>query len=283
MKIDKVGVIGCGLMGSGITQVCAQSGYPVVVSEISDELLKKGLSSIDAVLTRSVQKEKITQKDKDDILNRITGTTDTGDMKDCDLVIEAAVENLDLKLRIFGDIDKVCPAHAILATNTSCLSVSDMAKATSRPDKVLGLHFFNPVPVMALLEIVRTGMTSDETYDTGKSFGGSLGKTIVTIKDSPGFIVNRLMIPQILSAVRMLEDNIATKEDIDTAMKLGLNYPMGPLTLADFIGLDTVLFIANGIYDKLPEEQYAAPELLKKMVQEGTLGRKTKKGFFDYS
>jgi 3-hydroxybutyryl-CoA dehydrogenase len=283
MEIKKVGVIGCGLMGSGITQVCARSGYSVVVSEINDELLQKGIASIDNSLTRNVRKERITQQDKDATIDRIKGTTDVHDMNDCDLVIEAAVENIDLKKKIFGDMDKICPERTILATNTSCLSITDMAAVTGRPEKVLGLHFFNPVPVMKLLEMVRTATTSDETFNTCKEFGQSLGKTIVVVRDSPGFIVNRLMAPQILNAIRILEDGIATKEDIDTAMTLGLNYPMGPLALADFIGLDTLLFIANGIYDKLPEEQYKAPALLKKMVEDGLLGRKSGRGFYDYS
>ena len=282
MEIRKVGVIGCGLMGGGITQVCAQSGYPVVVSEVNDELLRKGLDSIDTSLTRSVQKEKISPQDREATLARIKGTTDTGDLGDCDLIIEAAIENLDLKKKIFKDMDHICPEHTILATNTSCLPIIEMALVTKRPEKVLGLHFFNPVPVMKLLEIVRTDITSDETFSTGKDFGQSLGKTIVIAQDSPGFIVNRLMTPQILNAIRMLEDGVATKEDIDTGMTLGLNYPMGPLALADLIGLDTLLFIVNGIYDKLPEEQYNAPTLLKKMVSDGLLGRKTGKGFYDY-
>ena len=282
MEIKKVGVVGCGQMGGGIAQVCAQSGYQVVVSEINDELLKKGLASIDSSLTRSVQKEKITQQDKDATLARIKGTTDTRDFGDCDLVIEAAIENLDLKKKIFADLDKVCPKHAILATNTSCLSIIDMAVATKRPDKVLGLHFMNPVPVMKLLEIVRTVATSEETLETGKEFGKSLGKTIVIAQDAPGFIVNRLMVPQILNAIRMLESGVATREDIDTAMTLGLNHPMGPLALADLVGLDTLLFIADGIYEEFKDAQYAAPTLLKKMVTAGWLGRKTGKGFYDY-
>jgi 3-hydroxybutyryl-CoA dehydrogenase len=282
MEIRKVGVVGCGQMGGGITQVCAQSGYPVLVSEINDELLKKGLASIDASLTRNVQKEKITQQDKDATLNRIKGTTDTRDFGDCDLVIEAAIENLDLKKQIFSEMDKVCPKHTILATNTSCLSIIDMAVATTRPDKVLGLHFFNPAPVMKLLEIVRTVATSEETLDSGKNFGKSVGKTIVITQDTPGFIVNRLMVPQILNAIQMLESGVATRDDIDTGMTLGLNYPMGPLALADLVGLDTILFIANGIYNEFRDAQYVAPTLLKKMVTAGWLGRKTGKGFYDY-
>ena len=282
MEIN-VGVVGCGLMGGGIAQVCAQSGYPVVVSEINNELLKKGLSSIDASLTRSVQKEKITRQDREATLTLIKGTTDTGDFGDCDLVIEAAVENLDLKKKIFGELDEVCPKHAILATNTSCLSIIDMAISTKRPGKVLGLHFFNPVPVMKLLEIVRTIATGEETLEIGQNFDRSLGKTTVVAQDSPGFIVNRLMVPQIINAIQMLDSGIATREDIDTGMTLGLNYPMGPLALADLVGLDTILFIADGIYVEFRDAQYAAPMLLKKMVTAGWLGRKTGKGFYDYS
>lgn len=282
MEIKKVGVVGCGQMGSGIAQVCAQAGYIVVVSEINDELLQKGLAAIKAYLSRSVQKERITQQDKDKTLSLIKGTTDTGDFGDCDFVIEAAVENLALKKKIFAEIDKICPEHTILATNTSCLSIISMAAATKRPDKVLGMHFFNPVPVMRLLEVVRTTATSEETLDTGKDFGHSVGKTVVIAQDSPGFIVNRLMAPQILNAIRMLESGIATKEDIDTGMTLGLNYPLGPLALADLIGLDTLLFIVNGIHKELHEAQYAAPTMLKKMVAAGLLGRKTGEGFYEY-
>lgn len=282
MEIRKVGVVGCGQMGGGITQVCAQAGYTVVVSEISNELLKKGLAAIESSLDRSVQKERITRQDRDATLARIRGTTDTRDFGECDLVIEAATENLDLKKKIFGEVDRVCPERTILATNTSCLSITDMAAVTGRPDRVLGMHFFNPVPVMKLLEIIRTAATSEETLEAGRDFGQTLGKTFVIVQDSPGFIVNRLITPQILNAIRMVESGIATAKDIDTAMALGLNYPMGPLSLADLIGLDTFLFIANGIYDKLHDEQYAAPALLKKMVAAGQLGRKTGKGFYEY-
>jgi len=283
MEIKKVGVVGCGLMGRGIVQVCAQAGFPVVVSEVNDELLQKGLSAIEASLDRSVQKGKLTQQEKDATLSRIRGTTDIGEFGDCDLIIEAAAENLDLKKQIFRELDGICPAHTILATNTSSLPVSDIAASTKRPAKVLGMHFFNPVPVMKLLEMVRTEATSEETFSAAKYFGQSLDKTIVVAKDSPGFIVNRLLAPQILNAIQMLESGIATKEDIDTGMTLGLNYPMGPLTLADFIGLDTLLSIADSIYDKLRDAQYAAPALLKDMVANGHLGRKTGKGFYDYT
>ncbi|OGO43223.1 MAG: 3-hydroxybutyryl-CoA dehydrogenase [Chloroflexi bacterium RBG_16_60_22] len=279
----RVGVVGCGLMGGGIAQVCAQSGYAVLVSEINEELLRRGLAGITASLDRAVRKERIGAADRDAAVARIKGTTDTGDFADRDLVIEAAIEDLDIKKRIFGELDKACPENALLATNTSCLSVTEMARATGRPDKVLGLHFFNPVPAMKLLEVIRTAATSQTTLETGKRFGESLGKTLVIVQDTPGFITNRLACPQILNAIRMVESGLATREDIDTAMTLGLNFPMGPLALADFIGLDTVLSIANGIYERLREPQYAAPGLLKEMVAEGRLGRKTGRGFYEYS
>ena len=282
MEIKKVGVVGCGTMGNGIVQVCAQSGYPVVVSEINDELLKKGLASIDKFMTTAVEKGKITQQDKDSTLARIKGTTDMKDFGDCDLVIDAAIENMDLKKKIFADLDKICPKHAILATNTSCLSIIDMAMVTSRPDKVLGLHFMNPVPLMKLLEIVRTIATSDETIETGKTFGASLGKTIVLAKDTPGFIVNFLLMPFLLNTMRMLDAGVATREDIDTSINLGLGHPMGPLTLSDLIGLDTILFVVSAIYEEFKDPQYAPPPLLRKMVTAGWLGRKTGKGFYEY-
>ncbi len=283
MEIKKIGVVGCGQMGAGVTQVCAQAGYQVIVSEINSELLDKGLKSIDSRLGRDVEKGKLSSQDKDDILNRIKGTTDTKDFADRDLVIEAAIENMDLKKKIFAELDEICPKHAILATNTSCLSVIDVAMVTSRPDKVLGLHFMNPVPVMKLLEIVKTIATSDETLEAGQTFGNSLGKTIVIAKDTPGFIVNCLLIPYLLNAVRMLDIGVATREDIDTGITLGLNHPIGPLALADLIGNDTILFIANALYDEFKELQYAPPPLLRKMVTAGRLGRKTGKGFYEYN
>ena len=282
MEIKKVGVVGCGVMGAGITQVCAQSGYQVVVSEINDKLLNKGLASINSVLTRSVDKGEISPQDKESILTRIKGTINTQDFHDRDLIIEAAVENMDLKKKIFTEVDKICPKHTILATNTSCLSIIDMAMITSRPDKVLGLHFFNPVSVMTIVEIVKTIATSDETLETGKTFGKSLGKNIVIAQDTPGFIVNRLWIPFVLDAARMLETGITTKEDIDTGIHLGLNHPMGPLALADLIGLDTIMFIADAIYEELKDPHYAVPPLWKRMFTAGHLGRKTGKGFYDY-
>ncbi|MFC1903930.1 3-hydroxyacyl-CoA dehydrogenase family protein [Chloroflexota bacterium] len=280
--MKKVGVVGCGQMGGGITQVCAQSGYQVIVSEINDELLNKGLASINSSLTKSVEKEKITRQDKDAALARIKGTTNMKDFSECDLVIEAAIENLDLKKKIFAELDKNCSKHTILTSNTSGLSIIAMAIATTRPDKVLGLHFFNPAPVMKLLEVVKTIATSDETFEVGKEFGKSLGKTTIIAQDAPGFIVNRLIVPFILNAIRMLETGVATREDIDNGVTLGLNHPMGPLTLADLIGLDTILFIANSNYDEFKDHQFAPPVLLTKMVTAGWLGRKTGKGFYEY-
>jgi 3-hydroxybutyryl-CoA dehydrogenase len=282
MEIKKVGVVGCGAMGAGIAQLCAQSGYQVVASEINEELLKKGLAFIDKTLAKLVEKGKLPQPDKDATLARIKGTTNTKDFSDCDLVIEAVIENLDLKKKIFAELDKVCPKHAILATNTSCLSIIDMAMATKRPDKVLGLHFFNPAPIMKLLEVVKTIATSDETVATSKKFGESLGKTTVIAKDAPGFIVNRVWIPYILHAIRLLEDGVASREDIDNAITLGLNYPMGPLTLSDMAGIDIVKFVADAIYEELKDPRYIVPTLVNKMVAAGWLGRKTGKGFYDY-
>ena len=282
MQIKKVGVVGCGLMGSGIAQVCAQSGYQVVVSEANDELLNKGLKSINNFLTKSIEKGKISQQDKDATLSRMKGTTNLNDFSDCDLVIEAVTENMDLKKKVFIELDKICPQHAILSSNTSALSIIEMAAVTRRLEKVLGLHFMNPVPIMPLLEIVQTISTSDETLETSKEFGKSLGKTIVIAKDTPGFIVNRLHVSFTLNAIRILEAGIATKEDIDTSIKLGLNHPMGPITLADFLGIDTLFYIACDMYDKLKDPQYAPPILLQKMIAAGWYGRKSGKGFYEY-
>ncbi len=282
MEIKQVGVVGCGQMGGGIAQVSAQSGYQVIVSEINEELLKKGLAAINSSLTRAVEKARITPQDKEAIISRLRGTTSLKDFRDCDLVIEAAIENLELKKKIFAELDSVCPKHAILATNTSCLSIIEMAMTTRRPDKVLGLHFFNPPPVMKLLEVVRTVVTSKETLEIGRKFGQSLGKTTITAPDSPGFIVNRLMVPQVLNAIRMLEAGVATREDIDNGMMLGLNHPIGPLALADLVGLDTFYYISNTMYDEFKDLQFAPPILLEKMVAAGWLGRKTGKGFYDY-
>ena len=282
MEIKKIGVVGGGIMGGGIAQVSAQAGYEVVMSEINDELLNKGLAGINSILTRSVEKDRISQEDKDATMARIKGTTNTKDFSDCDLVIEAIIENMDLKKKVFAELDKICPKHAILATNTSCLSVIDMAKATNRPEQVLGMHFFNPVPVMRLLELVKTILTSDEALETARKFGESIGKTVSVSPDIPAFVVDPLAKPFLLDAIRMVENGVATAEDIDIGIRMGLNHPMGPLALADLVGLDTILFIANALYDELKDPKFAPPTLLKKMVAAGWLGRKTGKGFYEY-
>jgi 3-hydroxybutyryl-CoA dehydrogenase len=282
MEIKKVGVIGCGQMGGGIARVCAQAGYPVSISEVNDTLLQKGLDAIKLSLEKDVRKEKISQQDADIIFARITGTTHNDGLTSCDLIIEAIVENLDLKKKIFVQMDKACPAQTILATNTSSLSVAEICSGTGRKDKILGMHFFNPVPVMKLLEIVRTAATGEDTLNTCKAFGRSLGKTVITAPDTAGFIVNRLMMPQILNAIRMFVSGAATAEDIDNGMTMGLNHPLGPLALADLIGLDTVLAMADSMHNSFKEDQYTPPPLLKKMVAEGRLGRKTGQGFYKY-
>jgi len=282
MEIKKVGVVGCGIMGGGIAQTAAQSGYNVVVSEINDQLLQKGLKGITSQLARSVEKGRISQEEKDKILARIKGTTNTKDFGDCDLVIEAVIENMDLKKKVFADLDNVTPKHAILASNSSCLSIIDMAKATKRPDKVVGMHFFNPVPVMKLLECIKTILTNDDTVASVKKFGESIGKTVIVVPDVPAFVVDQLANPFILHAITMVQNGVATAEQIDTGVRFGLNHPMGPLALADLVGLDTILFIANALYDELKDPKFAPPTLLKKMVAAGWLGRKSGKGFYQY-
>jgi 3-hydroxybutyryl-CoA dehydrogenase len=283
MEIKTIGVVGCGLMGSGIVELCAKKGYAVVVREINDEFLAKGLKRIQDSTAYAVKKEKMTTADRDALLARIKGTTNMMDLAQADLVVEAAIENLELKKSIFQVLDQITRPEVILASNTSSLAVTEMASMTRRPDKVIGLHFFNPVPVMPLLEMVRTFLTNEETYQTTRAWGEGLGKTIVVSKDAPGFIVNALLIPYILDAVRMYENGFASKEDIDTGIKLGLNHPMGPLTLLDFVGLDTTLFIADEMFKETKDSRYAAPNLLRRMVTAGYMGRKSGKGFYDYS
>jgi 3-hydroxybutyryl-CoA dehydrogenase len=282
MEIRTVGVVGCGQMGSGIVEVCARNGYDVVVREINDELLQNGLGSIRRSLSRAVARDKATQEEMDAALDRIQGVTELADMSGCDLVIEAITENMAWKKDAFAALDKILDPEAIIATNTSCLCITEMAAVTRRGDRVLGLHFMNPVPVMPLLEVVRTILTSDATMDTGLAFGASLGKVTVVAKDTPGFIVNRLLIPYLLDAFRAYEAGLATREDIDTSIKLGLNHPMGPLTLADFVGLDTCLFIADAMFEETKDPRFAAPPLLRRMVLAGHWGRKAGKGFYDY-
>jgi 3-hydroxybutyryl-CoA dehydrogenase len=283
MAIKTVGVVGCGLMGSGVAQVSAQAGYKTIVREVNDELLKKGLAKIDGFLSKSVEKGKITAEQKAAVMGNLSGTTKLIDLKDCDIIIEAAVENINLKKEIFGELDKVCPAATILASNTSSLTITEMAAATKRPDRFVGLHFFNPVPLMKLVEVVRTIATSQETFDAAFAFGKSLGKEPITCKDNSGFVVNLLLVPYLLDAIRAVENGVASIEDIDKGMMLGCGYPMGPLTLLDFVGLDTTYFIAEIMFNEYRQEKYAAPPLLRKMVLAGYLGKKSGKGFYDYS
>ncbi len=283
MDLNTIGVVGCGLMGSGIAEICARAGYNVVVREINDSLLENGLGRIQQSLGKAVARGKLSQEQAEDTLGRIRGTLDLADFGDCDLVVEAAIENMDLKKEIFAKLDRLLPAYAILSSNTSSLCITEMASVTQRGDRVLGIHFFNPVPVMPLIEFVRTILTSDETMAIAHQFGASLGKTMVTAKDTPGFIVNRLLIPYLLQAIQVYEDGLASREDIDAGIKLGLAHPMGPLTLLDFVGLDTTLFIADAMYEEYKDSRYAAPPLLRRMVLAGQLGRKSGKGFYDYT
>ena len=275
-------MVGCGLMGSGIAEVCAKSGYTTVVREVSDELLAKGRQRIERSLGTAVERGKLGTSERDATLQRLRGTTSLDDLSGCDLVIEAATENVDIKKTTFGELDRVCPPHAILASNTSSIPIIHMATATRRPHKVLGMHFMNPVPVMPLIEYVRTLTTSDETVEIARAFGESLGKRIIVSKDRAGFIVNFLLIPYLCEAVRMLEQGFASREDIDLGMMLGTSYPMGPFTLLDFVGLDTTLYIADILLDEFKESRFAAPTLLRQMVTAGYLGRKTGRGFYNY-
>lgn len=282
MAIRKVGVIGCGLMGGGIAQTCAQSGYETVVREVSQQLLDKGLARIYGAWDMMASKGKLTQGQVDENRARLHGTLDLEDFADCDLVIEAVIENMEEKLRLFPALDRILKPEAIIATNTSSLNVTQMGAVTKRPAKVLGLHFFNPAPVMKLVEVVQTISTAPETIDTVKQFAVSLGKTPVLAKDTAGFIVNFLLIPYLLAAIRMLENGQASRDDIDTAMKLGCGYPMGPFTLLDYVGLDTTLWAAEAIYDEYKDPLYAPPPLLRRMVQSGMYGKKSGKGFYSY-
>jgi 3-hydroxybutyryl-CoA dehydrogenase len=282
MEIKRVGVIGCGLMGSGIVEVCARAGYEVRVMEVNQELLDRGIGRIQGSIDRAVERNRVTPADRDAAIGRITGTTDLTNFRDVDYVIEAVREDLEEKKAIFKTLSEVTPAHAVLSTNTSSLSVADLAAMTNRPQQVLGMHFFNPAPVLPLLEMVRTFVTSDEVVETSKAFGESLGKTVIVAKDTPGFIVNALLLPFLMDAIRMLESGTATKEDIDAGVKLGLAHPMGPLTLLDFIGLDTALFIVDAVFEETKDAKWAAPVLLRRMVTMGYQGRKSGRGFYEY-
>jgi 3-hydroxybutyryl-CoA dehydrogenase len=283
MAISKVGVVGCGLMGHGISQICAQAGWDVVVREVDQEALDKGMGKIEKQLGRAVEKGKMEQSEADAVRGRITPTLDYGDLADSDLVIEAITEDLDRKLEMWGELDGIVKDDAFLATNTSSLSVATQADATKRPEAMIGLHFFNPPQVMPLLEVVRAEKSADDAVDLGFELGEKLGKTTVAANDNRGFIVNRLLVPYMLDAIRAHEQGVGSIEDIDTGMMAGASHPMGPLTLADFVGLDTLAAIADVMVDAYGEERFAAPDTLKKMVSAGDFGRKSGRGFYDYS
>jgi 3-hydroxybutyryl-CoA dehydrogenase len=283
MEIGKVGVLGCGLMGHGIAQVSAQAGYDVVVREIDQGVLDKGLGKIEKQLGRAVEKGRMEQGDADTVRGRIQGTLDYADLGDCDLVLEAITENLEMKLEMWRELDGVIKDGALCATNTSSLAVIDQAAATSRPQRFVGLHFFNPVQQMPLLEVVRTVTTEDPAFDAAMAYGQKLGKECVPAKDKTGFIVNRLLVPFLLDGIRAFEEGVASIEDIDAAMKGGAAHPMGPLTLSDFVGLDTLKSIADVMFDEYREKRFAAPPTLRKMVAAGYYGRKSGRGFYDYS
>lgn len=283
MPIHKVGVVGCGLMGSGIAHVVAQAGFEVVVREVSPELLDKGLKSIEKNLQRMVEKGSLTDVERDHTRSRLKGTTSLNDLKDADLIIEAIIEQLPDKKALYMELDKLCPKTTIFASNTSSLSITEMATFTSRPDRFVGLHFFNPVPMMKLVEVIRTIATDPAVYAEVLEFASRVGKTPVRTTDRTGFIVNRLLVPYLLDAVRALEEGVGSIEDIDNSMKLGCGYPMGPFTLLDFVGLDTTYYIANIMFDEFKEKRFASPPLLKRMVLAGWNGRKAGRGFYDYS
>jgi 3-hydroxybutyryl-CoA dehydrogenase len=282
MAIKTVGVVGCGLMGSGIVQVSAQAGFPTVVVEANQALLDKGLAAIKRTLDGLVAKAKLEAKDRDAILGRITGATRLEDLKACDLVVEAITENQPLKNETFAKLDQICPPHTVLASNTSSCNITAMAAATNRPAQVLGLHFFNPVPLMKLVEVVRTILTDEGSFKLAREWVQATGKVPVTVKDSTGFIVNRLLIPYLLEAIRAYESGVASLEDIDQAMKLGCGHPMGPFALLDLVGLDTAMYVAEVMFEEFREARYAPPPLLKRLVLAGRLGRKSGHGFYEY-
>jgi 3-hydroxybutyryl-CoA dehydrogenase len=283
MAIGKVGVVGCGLMGSGIAQVSAQAGFQTVVREVNPELVEKGLKSIEKNLARLVEKGTLTDAAKTEVRGRLKGTTSLDEMKDCDVIVEAIIEQLPVKRELFSTLDALCPAHTIFASNTSSLTITEIAAVTKRPERFVGLHFFNPVPVMKLVEVVRTIATDPAVYEEMVAFGAKLGKTPVRASDSGGFIVNRLLVPYLLDAIRALEEGVGSVVDIDNSMKLGCGYPMGPFTLLDFVGLDTTYYISQIMFDEFKEKRFAAPPLLKRMVLAGWHGKKTGRGFYDYA
>ncbi len=282
MAVKTVGVLGCGLMGAGIAQVSAAAGFKTIVREVNQPTLDKGMARMGKFLDAGVEKGKMTAEQRATILGNLTGTTDFAAMVDCDLIIEAIVENVDVKTEAYVALEKVVGAHTVFASNTSSLCIMELAARTGRPDKFGGLHFFNPVPLMKLVEVIRALTTSDETYKTLFNFAVAIGKEPITASDKPGFIVNRLLVPYLLDAIRCYEYGLGTKEDIDNGMKLGCGHPMGPLTLLDFVGLDTTYYIANIMFEDYKDPMFAAPPLLKRMVLAGKHGRKTGEGFYKY-
>jgi len=281
-SIRKVGVLGAGLMGAGIAEVAARSGYTTVVREVSEELGRKGIARIEGSLAKAVDKKKLSPEERDATRGRLSATTSLADLADCDILVEAIIENLDLKKQTYRELDGLCKPETIFCSNTSSLTITEMSAATSRPDRFAGLHFFNPVPVMKLVEVVRTIATSDATVEAVFEFAKSLGKDPIRAHDNSGFVVNRLLVPYLLDAVRALEENVGTAEDIDKGMELGCGHPMGPLKLLDFVGLDTTYYIAQIMFDEYREKRFAPPPLLKRMVLAGRLGRKSGRGFYEY-
>lgn len=275
-------VIGAGQMGTGIAQVCAQAGFEVIFNDLKDRTLKKGMDQIKRLLTKSVAKDKITEQERVSILSRLTPSTNLGESTTCDLVIEAVVEDLAIKKQLFKELDQIIPAHTILATNTSSLPITEMAAVTNRPEKVIGMHFMNPVPVMKLVEIIRGLQTSDETYEVIETLAEQLGKIFVEVKDFPGFVANRILMPMINEAIYTVYEGVATPKDVDAVMKYGMNHPMGPLTLADFIGLDTCLSIMEILHEGFGDSKYRPCPLLRQYVKAGWLGKKSRRGFFEY-
>ena len=282
-EIKRVAVLGCGLMGSGIAEISAKAGYETWVREVDDQFVAKGRSNIEKSLGKAVEKGKLAADERDAVLQRIHFTTSLEELKDCDIIIEAVTEDIELKNAMFRTLDQVCAPHTLFASNTSSLTIADMAAATTRPERMVGLHFFNPVPVMKLVEVVRTIATGEDAFNTAFAFAKSLGKDPIVARDTSGFVVNRLLVPYMLDAIRCLEQGLASTEDIDKGMTLGTGYPMGPFVLCDFVGIDTLYRIAEIMFEEYRETRFAPPPLLRRMVSMGYYGRKTKKGFYDYS
>ena len=283
MEIKKVGVLGCGLMGAGIAQTAASAGFETTVREVSEEFLQKGFAGIEKSLERFAAKGTITAEDQKATRDRLSGTTSFDDLADCDIIIEAVIENVDEKKKMYAALDGIVKKDAIFASNTSSISITELLTSTKRPERFIGLHFFNPVPLMKLVEVARTIATASDVYDTAYEFAKKLGKVPVRTSDKTGFIVNRLLVPYLLDAIRAYEEGVGSIDDIDNAMKLGCGYPMGPFTLLDFVGLDTTYYITHVMYDEFKERRFASPPLLKRLVMAGWYGRKSGKGFYDYS